>query len=135
MAGIRGSRRWAVSDDQAPGRGAQSGFGCRALQWPQLPRARHVLCREEGPQSRGLPDLVREPRLPGSGFRVAVGGPAAGRRLPPPERTALGLESARGGRDMGGLDSSSFLLGVSETPLTVWGGQRPLLNPFSHLSQ
>ncbi|TKC38292.1 hypothetical protein EI555_013740, partial [Monodon monoceros] len=103
-----------VSDDQASGPGAQSGFGCLALRWPQHPRARHVLCREEGPQGRGLPDLVREPRLPGSGFRAAVGGSAAGRRLPPPERTALGLESARGGRDMRGLDSASFLLGVDE---------------------
>lgn len=53
-----------MSDDPTPGRGAESRLGSRALQQRQ---AGHVLRREEGPQGRGLPDLVSEPRRRGSG--------------------------------------------------------------------
>lgn len=68
QVGRRDARRWpGVNHDLAFGRGAQSRFGGRALQWPWLRGAQHVLRREEGPQGRGLPDLVSEPRLPGRG--------------------------------------------------------------------
>uniref|UniRef100_A0AC11AR81 Ribonuclease H1 n=1 Tax=Ovis aries TaxID=9940 RepID=A0AC11AR81_SHEEP len=87
------ARRWpGVSDDPASGRGAQSGFVHCGLRYPELPRSRHVLCREEGPQGRGLPDLVSKPRRPRAVWAASRRG--GGGHPPEPADLAWGRRAA-----------------------------------------